>query len=77
VHDGIALERRGTPAAVICTDAFERMGRATAAVAGLADYPFLMVPHPVGRLSPDQLRARAVEALPDVVALLTAPRPHP
>ena len=74
MHDGIALERRGTPAAVICTDAFERMGRATAAVAGLADYPFLMVPHPVGRLSPDQLRGRAVEALPDVVARLTAPR---
>jgi hypothetical protein len=73
VHDGIALERRGTPAAVICTDAFARMGRATAAVAGLADYSFLMVPHPVGRLSPDQLRARAEAALPDVVALLTAP----
>jgi hypothetical protein len=74
VHDGIALERRGTPAAVICTDAFERMGRATATVAGLADYPFLMVPHPVGRLSPEQLRARAAAALPEVVALLTAGR---
>jgi hypothetical protein len=71
VHDGIALERRGIPAAVICTDAFERMGRATAAVAGLADYPFLMVPHPVGRLSPGELHARAEAALPGVVALLT------
>jgi len=71
VHDGIALERRGIPAAVICTDAFERMARATAAVAGLPDYPFLMVPHPVGRLSPEQLRARAAAALRDVVRLLT------
>jgi len=72
VHDGIALERRGIPAAVICTDAFERMGRATAAVAGLADYRFLMVPHPVGRLSPEQLRARAEAALPEIVTQLTA-----
>lgn len=71
MHDGIALERRGIPAAVICTDAFERMGRATAAVAGLADYPFMMVPHPVGRLSTDQLRNCAEAALPGVVALLT------
>ncbi|HEY7063072.1 MAG TPA: hypothetical protein VII06_16455 [Chloroflexota bacterium] len=74
MHDGIALEHRGTPAAVICTDAFERMGRATAAVAGLPDYPFLMVPHPVGRLGPDALRARAEAALPGVVALLTPAR---
>ncbi len=72
MHDGIALERRGIPAAVICTGAFERMGRATAAVAGLADYSFVMVPHPTGRLGPEQLRARAEAALPEVVALLTA-----
>ena len=74
MHDGIALERRGTPAAVICTDVFERMGRATAAVAGLPDYPFVLVPHPVGRLNPEQLRARAEAALPGIVALLTPPR---
>jgi hypothetical protein len=74
VHDGIALERRGTPAAVICTDAFERMGRATAAVAGLSDYPFVLVPHPVGRLGSDELRARAEAALPEVVALLKPSR---
>ncbi len=59
------------PAAVICTDPFERMGQATAAVAGLPDYPFLLVPHPVGRLTPEQLNARAAAALPEVVALLT------
>jgi hypothetical protein len=59
---------------VICTDAFERMGRATAEVAGLPDYPFALVPHPIGRLAPSELRARAEAALPQVVALLTPPR---
>ena len=48
------------------------MGRATAAVAGLPDYAFLLVPHPMGRLRPDELRARAEEILPAVVALLLA-----
>ena len=76
MHDGIAFERRGIPAAVICTEPFQRMGRATAAVAGLPDYAFLLVPHPVGRLRPDELRARAEEILPAVVALLLA-RPAP
>jgi hypothetical protein len=74
VHDGIALERRGIPAAVVCTDAFERMGRATAEVAGLPGYPFALVPHPIGRLRPSELQARAQDALPQVVALLTPPR---
>jgi hypothetical protein len=71
VHDGIAVERRGRPAAVICTEPFERMGRATAQVAGLPDYPFALIPHPVGRLGDDELRARAEAALPQVIELLT------
>ena len=48
------------------------MGRATAAVAGLPDYAFLLVPHPMGRLRPEELRVRAEEILPAVVALLLA-----
>ena len=74
MHDGIALERRGTPAAVVCTEPFLRMGRATAAVAGLPDYPFAVVEHPIGSLSPDGLCERAMAALPQVIAVLI---PHP
>ena len=50
------------------------MGRATAAVAGLPDYPFALIPHPIGRVSPDELRARAETALPQVLALLSPSR---
>ena len=73
MQDGIALERRGIPAAVVCTEPFERMGRASAEVAGLPDYPFALVPHPIGRLRPEELRARAEAALPQVLALLKPP----
>jgi hypothetical protein len=70
VHDGIALEQRGIPAAVICTEPFARMGRATADLAGQPDYPFALIPHPVGRLAPAELRVRAEATLPLVLALL-------
>ena len=70
MHDGIALERRGTPAAVICTDAFERMGRATAAVAGLSDYPFVLVPHPVASLTAEEISGRVEGILPQVTEIL-------
>ena len=70
MHDGIELEKRGIPAAVICTEDFENMGRASAAAAGLPDYPFAIVPHPMGRLSDDELWRKAEKAAPQAIELL-------
>jgi hypothetical protein len=70
--DGIAFERAGVPTAVICSDAFEVTARAMADVHGDADFEFLMTPHPVAALNPDQVNARAAELLPVVVARVTA-----
>jgi hypothetical protein len=72
VHDGIELEKRGIPAAVICTEEFENMGRASAAAAGLPDYPFAIVPHPIGRLSDEELQRKAEKAAPQAIELLLA-----
>ena len=66
------MEKRGIPAAVICSEPFLRTGQASAKAAGLTDYPFIVVPHPVGSLPEDGLRARAEVALPRVVELLSA-----
>lgn len=73
VADGIAFERAGLPAAVICSDAFEVTARAMAEVHGDADFEFLMTEHPVAVLNPVQVDARAAELLPDVLARLTEP----
>ena len=70
MHDGIAAERRGLPAASIATHVFVNMGRASAAAQGLPDYPFAVMQHPIGRLSDDELRAKAEAILPQVVELL-------
>ena len=71
MHDGIELDRRGVPTAVICTDQFVASAQAQAAICGNPHYPFVVVPHPIGSLTPAELRERAVAAVPQVVAILT------
>ena len=73
MHDGIEFEKRGVPAAVALTDVFQATGELTAKMAGLADYPFIVMPHPIGRLDRAQLRARAEEYAGALVGLLTDP----
>jgi predicted ATP-grasp superfamily ATP-dependent carboligase len=71
VADGVAFERRGIPAAVVCSDAFTVTADAMAAVKGAKGYRYATTAHPVAVLTPDEVRKRAEEALPQVVALLT------
>ena len=59
------------PTAVICTDQFVQSARAQAAICGNPDYPFAVVAHPLGSLTPAELQARAAAALPQVLAILT------
>ena len=69
--DGIEVEVRGVPAAVVCTEPFIATGRAMARARGKAEYPFAVIPHPIGSASDEEMRSRAEAALPQVVELLT------
>jgi hypothetical protein len=71
VADGIGFEQAGLPAAVICSDAFAVTAGAMAAMQGAPDYQYLITPHPVAVLTPEQVRERAKQLLPEVVAMLT------
>ena len=73
VADGVALEGRGIPAAVICSDAFRGSADAIARLHGAPGYRYVTTAHPVAVLTPGQVRERAQAVLPDVVALVTAP----
>lgn len=64
------IERRGKPAAVICTGQFATSARMTAQTFGMADYPFAEILHPIGRLSDTELAERAEIAFPQILALL-------
>ena len=71
MHDGIEIEKRGVPAAVVCTDQFVVMGNATAEVQGIPGYRYAVVPHPTGRLPEAELLERVRMVLPEVVSILT------
>ena len=58
------------PTAVICTDQFVQSAKAQAAICGNPDYPFAVVAHPIGSLTPAELQVRATAALPQVLAIL-------
>ncbi|SFS79192.1 UGSC family (seleno)protein [Saccharopolyspora flava] len=71
VADGLLFEQAGLPAAVICSDAFVATADAMAQLRGSPGYRYATTAHPVAILTPEQVRERAREVLPGVVALLT------
>lgn len=72
MHDAISLEKKGVPAAVICTEPFVSSANAMAKLGGISDYPYVVVPHPLGSLTTEALRQRAVQAAPEVLRILLA-----
>lgn len=67
-----ALAKRGLTTAVICSEPFQALGKNQARVFGVADLPLVMIPHPLGGLSLEQVEGRALVAIPQVVALIRA-----
>jgi len=68
------VERAGTPAAAIMTDAFTATARTMARSLGLPDYPFAVIAHPISNDGADGLRAKAAEALRQCEAILVRRR---
>jgi hypothetical protein len=59
VLDAISFEKRGIPAVAIITEPFIPTAAAIAELAGMPGYPHAVIPHPVGSLSPEEVRRRA------------------
>ena len=64
------LRKRGLVTAVICSDPFVKLGKTQARVFGVPDLPLVMIPHPLGGLTLDEVRGRAGVAIPQVVNLI-------
>lgn len=64
------LQKRGLTTAVICSGPFLKLGQTQARVFGVPDLPLLLIPHPLGGLAIDEVRARAEHALPQFVKLV-------
>jgi hypothetical protein len=66
------LRKRGLATGVICSTPFQKLGQAQARVFGAPDLPLVMIQHPLGGIPVDEVRARAEQALPEVLALIEA-----
>ena len=65
------LEAAGRPTVVVTTTAFEALTRAVAERAELPDARIVVVEHPLGGISEDAVRARAEQAIDQVLVLVT------
>jgi hypothetical protein len=72
IADGVLFERHGTPAAVICSDAFVATADAMADVQQAPGYRYVTTPHPVAGLTPAQVHGRAEKVAAQVAELLGA-----
>jgi hypothetical protein len=75
MHDALAAERRGVPAAAVMTERFEPSARAVTELNGVPAYPFVVIGHPIAGDSDAELRRKAEAAVGRLVANLTEPRP--
>ncbi len=60
----------GKRAVVLCTHPFEVTARNIARVMGLPDYRFVLVEHPIGSRTPEEIRERAKDAYGQAVGIL-------
>jgi hypothetical protein len=66
----VTLERRGIPAAVVTTSAFETLAHHEAHTLGMEELPLLVVDHPLGGESPERVAERAARAVAQLAALI-------
>lgn len=75
VHDAVELEDRGVRTVALITEVFMSSARAHAIAFGRPDFTGAVpVRHPIIAMGRQELRERADEALPAIVAALTGTR---
>ena len=60
--------------ATICSDQFVQLAKSVSAAKELPSLPLVIVPHPMGGITPEEVRAKADNAIDRVVQLLTESR---
>lgn len=71
MHDGITFEQLGKRAVVLCTAPFEVTSKNIARMLGIPDYPFVILDHPLGSLTEDEINERAAAACEQAIGILT------
>jgi hypothetical protein len=64
------LRKRGLVTAVVCSNAFLKLGQTQAKIFGVPDLPLLVIQHPLGGLDLESVKGRAEVATPQFVKLI-------
>ena len=70
MHDTIWFEIQGKPSVMIASAEFENAAEAQAQSLGLPDLARVFVPHPIQDANDDEMRAKADQALDQLIAAL-------
>ena len=66
----VQLRKRGLATAVICSDSFLKLAQNQSRVLGVPDLPLVIIPHPLGGLTIDDVRQRADVAVPQILSAI-------
>ena len=69
-------EKAGIPAIPLVTDAFESTAKEMAELWGVPDFKFIMMPHPLASLTPDDIERYATDLTDKVLGLLQSGQPN-
>lgn len=69
----MTLEKAGIPALSVITEPFGFKARAEVTALGVPKLAIQVLPHPIGQISDEEMRALTDEAYEEVVFALTAP----
>ena len=69
MHDGISLEAKGVPTAVVVTTAFAHEAQVQRKALGMPGIVPVIIQHPLSTLTQEEIRERASQALPRAVAV--------
>ena len=72
MFDAAALEKKGIHTVTIVWDTFEKAARIAARVKGVPDIKLVVTPHRKGAETADDQRAKARDAVPEIVKQLLA-----
>jgi len=77
MHDGMSLESLGVPTAVIVTTEFLHEARVQREALGMHGLVPVVIPHPLSSISEEEIRARAAQALEQVLGVWRGTQPDP
>lgn len=71
MHDTVWFETQGIPCVAIASSEFGEAAQSQRRALGMDGARYLLVPHPIQDATDDEMRAKAAEALPQIIAALT------